>query len=688
MQFVHRDNEAKLEIQTMQPVFPKHKPELCSLWDPPSIVRSMYSLIPRRGKCDKLVDIYFRYFEQAIRVLHNSSFRSEYAFFWNSLNEVSDVASRQDLWNFVPQLLSVLCIAYSCYTAASNDSDDAFNEQWGAVRACKLVEDWLSTIRHKHSFELTHLRTQALLAVAFQTISMPVETIWKRTGTLVRSALMMGLHHEPAESEHVPFFECQQRRRLWAAVVELDLQASLLCGMPMSVRAHDYTCKPPWSLRDEELEPNMPGLPVPLTTLDGFKSQPPFIILATTLADRLNTADMLRDSTVDVDAINLLQNLQELRAQHHTPALNKSNKPCESCSATSSNFKSPGYLLNHIITDIHLHRSIVAINRRFVGHPDHSLVLHARGSLLRSSMTILSHLNTLDPRQNPAFVEAIQRTMENPSEDFEDAMSHGLTLWNYFLNLTLEDIKRAALIICIKLVMLRESSTNCFSFSNYPLRRTPAERSKADEAGETTVCYSAMAYAVDSTISTLARNALRLGNCLKDIVGLAVVLGLVESVTGPTTSMNEEDADLERKRRRYEGVRRGFFDGVRRCKERRYGKTPVGPILTFQSTNGLGADNADAQRDSGINQLPREQYQTYQSQSSSKETTNPGDIPSAAPPGSFDGINVNDITKDFTQQLGELDQSFFGHIGDVRSSAAAMEACDAPLDFNVDFLWF
>jgi hypothetical protein len=94
-------------------------------------------------------------------------------------------------------------------------------------------------------------------------LSAPPETIWTNAGTAVRMAMSMGLHCDPNEFPNISIFEGEQRRRLWATVVEIDLQTSLMSGCPALIREGDYNAVPPANLDDLQLYEEMTEHPVP-----------------------------------------------------------------------------------------------------------------------------------------------------------------------------------------------------------------------------------------------------------------------------------------------------------------------------------------------------------------------------------------------------------------------------------------
>lgn len=76
------------------------------------------------------------------------------------------------------------------------------------------------------------VRTLCLMVIAKQVYAMScheADTCWPLTGMTLRLALAMGLHISLEDS----------KRRLWAAVVYFEIRQTLVCGMPLMLRAVD-----------------------------------------------------------------------------------------------------------------------------------------------------------------------------------------------------------------------------------------------------------------------------------------------------------------------------------------------------------------------------------------------------------------------------------------------------------------
>src|ERR1700753_1290849 len=124
---------------------------------------------------------------------------------------------------------------------------------------------------------------------------------WTLLGHISRMAMTMGLHRDPSEfSQKISPYWAEQRRRIWFTILELDLQMSLQCSLPGSVRSDDYNCRPPLNINDDELYPDLQDLPThrPMdvhtdTRIQAFASRT--LALRSKVVDIINRIDSVTD---------------------------------------------------------------------------------------------------------------------------------------------------------------------------------------------------------------------------------------------------------------------------------------------------------------------------------------------------------------------------------------------------------
>lgn len=207
---------------------------------------SLLALVPDRETADKLVQEYIEYFENTYRVLHVPSFMRQYESFWQAPHEA--------LTEFVVILLLVLAAVYCV-----SPGDEKFNGRSSVRRetAAKMIDScdtWLKMQSQKH-VTLTTYQVNILLFLARRTNCIKIKREWAGAGHLLRIAQAAGFHREPTLlSTKISVFDQEMRRRLWATILELELQMSIDRGMPSAVGADGWDCRAPSNIDDEDFD--------------------------------------------------------------------------------------------------------------------------------------------------------------------------------------------------------------------------------------------------------------------------------------------------------------------------------------------------------------------------------------------------------------------------------------------------
>ena len=215
---------------------------------------TLRSMLPERDTVDSLVQLYFDTFETTYRILHMPTFRKNYHNFWEDPLKTSP--------GFVATLLLVIATVRCLnpptpYTYIGPGS----SARETAVGWIEASEFWLHQQSQKH-LTMTHFQIQCLLLLAKLVTSFKEKRIWTSAGTLMRFGMAAGLHRDPSLlGGKTSVFDQEMRRRLWATMVELELQASFDKGMPSATAGHPFDCKSPLNVHDEELTESSPQLP-------------------------------------------------------------------------------------------------------------------------------------------------------------------------------------------------------------------------------------------------------------------------------------------------------------------------------------------------------------------------------------------------------------------------------------------
>ncbi|RYO86624.1 hypothetical protein DL766_003517 [Monosporascus sp. MC13-8B] len=107
--------------------------------------------------------------------------------------------------------------------------------------------------------DLDDLRIQCLFLFARHATDVNNDKCWLSSDSLVRMAMHLGLHFDPAKHElsDIPSSEIEARRRLWATVLELEVQSSMDHGGCPSVDREHYDCAAPSNVDDADAEGNV-----------------------------------------------------------------------------------------------------------------------------------------------------------------------------------------------------------------------------------------------------------------------------------------------------------------------------------------------------------------------------------------------------------------------------------------------
>ncbi|EEP76861.1 predicted protein [Uncinocarpus reesii 1704] len=207
--------------------------------------------VPSRKIVDMLVHAYLRTFESVFRILHVPSFLRELSNHW-----VNPSSSTHE---FIIKLLLVMAAGIS-FLPDRNEMAPCRSTptQW-----ITTAETWLHSPFEKCRINTSGIQIYCLLLLARQTNGIGGDLIWISAGSLLRTAMHMGLHIGPSRLVGMSYYDQEIRRRLWATVLELLLQSSMDAGGLPLVQMQDIDCEPPSNLDDEQLDESNTTMTVP-----------------------------------------------------------------------------------------------------------------------------------------------------------------------------------------------------------------------------------------------------------------------------------------------------------------------------------------------------------------------------------------------------------------------------------------
>jgi hypothetical protein len=467
-------------------------------------------LLPPRSYCDRLIFIYCNHFERTMRVLHIPTFMRQYEQLWNNIN--SDSVSP----SFVPQLTAVMAMAYHM-DDAGKFIDDRDHRNYLKGAANELIQDWLDELSRKQRTQLSTLQVEVLLLLAKSLRGMHPEKLWSSTGALVRSAMVMGINLDPSTIKDYAPYQAEMRRRLWATILEIDLQASIATGMPIVLPSVDSNSLVPSNLNDLDFDESSTSLPSP-HSLDTYTDNIYQVILASSLPQRLRAVSMNQRSKPDLqEALTLGNEVEECinRIPQVVSLHNDSAAPLDG-----------GCLLHRVLLDLYLRRPVLGLYKSLVlGEHQHATTfaqIHRR--CLDYSMAILAY-------QDLYTLPALSSVTDSP-------MAHQ----NFFYRCCKMDVLWAALTCCQRIKVLKHTATGAFN-------------------GQSNHNIESLMKVIDNTINCLIDRIGENDSDIKDLTFLALTLRSVQ-----LPNANPNDAQLSNQRSH--ALQQAVLKTLNACRER------------------------------------------------------------------------------------------------------------------------
>ncbi|PVH98296.1 hypothetical protein DM02DRAFT_596304 [Periconia macrospinosa] len=207
----------------------------------PTITTELQASVPSKIVCDQLVQCYLRTLEGVIRVLHIPSFLREYETYWKNTESAKP--------SVLIKILLVCAIGVAFFTGPEQPRLHASSTKW-----IQAAESWLSAPHQKSRLNMAGLQIHILLLLARQLCSVDGDLIWISAGSLLRTAMHIGLHRDPQHFQNISKFHVEMRRRLWATVMEMTVQSSLDMGMPPMISTDEFDTQAPSNINDSELD--------------------------------------------------------------------------------------------------------------------------------------------------------------------------------------------------------------------------------------------------------------------------------------------------------------------------------------------------------------------------------------------------------------------------------------------------
>ena len=208
---------------------------------------NLLGLLPGRETVDHLVRLYLDTFDIAYHILHVPTFWREYQRLWE------DPQSARPAF-----IITILLMMAAVYCTSSREQStyigDSATVREAAILWIETCDGWLQLQSQKHVYlTIWQIRCLSLLAKMANTVKK--KRTWTLAGDLLRQAMSAGFHRDPnLLGAKVSVFDQEMRRRLWATMVELELQASIDRGLPSASAGFPSDVAHVLNVNDEDFE--------------------------------------------------------------------------------------------------------------------------------------------------------------------------------------------------------------------------------------------------------------------------------------------------------------------------------------------------------------------------------------------------------------------------------------------------
>ena len=213
----------------------------------------LYTLLPPHANVDQAVQDYFNSYERIYHIMHAPSFWQAYQDIWQIGIEN---APPHTLVLVLLMISAVSCLApKQPWTYVANSS----SAREKAIVITQACENWINRQSQKR-VTAADFQIRLLLHLTKQTTARKVKRTWTEAGTLLRFCMSAGLHRNP-ELIKKPTnpVEKELRCRIWATVVDFELQASFDRGMLSTAWLLQSDTPGPSNLKDEDIASNDPS---------------------------------------------------------------------------------------------------------------------------------------------------------------------------------------------------------------------------------------------------------------------------------------------------------------------------------------------------------------------------------------------------------------------------------------------
>lgn len=155
------------------------------------------------------------------------------------------------------------------------------------------AQTWLSGSLEKDRLNIIGIQIHCLTLLARQLFSIDGDLVAISAGSLITSAIQIGLHRDPKYLPSMWVLQAEIRRRLWATILELVVQSSLDSAIPTRITLDDFDTQAPSDINDDDIDEFTTI--VPTQASKSYITFSPQLMLFRSLPIRLKTLHLLNN---------------------------------------------------------------------------------------------------------------------------------------------------------------------------------------------------------------------------------------------------------------------------------------------------------------------------------------------------------------------------------------------------------
>ncbi|OJD30921.1 c6 transcription factor [Diplodia corticola] len=348
----------------------------------------LMAAFPAKVVADLLITRYFNVYDPGFHIIHGPTFQKQYDQHWLNPDETPVI--------WLGMAYAMMCIALQSYHRAGDEPPEYRGKTW----------DMSSEYRRRCAQCLLRADITTPVANTLETLILHVQAEYARSrdaevGVLVswtiivRLAMRMGYHRDPAPYRALSPFNGEMRRRVWCVVRKMDLLFSHQMGQPPMIRATDTSAELPRNIYDDELFEEMKSLPPsrPMTEATPCSYMIAKSRLVYGFSEVVEKSQVL--SCTSYDGITKLdQRLREIHAE--TP-------PHLQLRSMEESARDPATLImQRFSLELLYLKSQIVLHKKFLGPSrENARYAYSRRTCIDASMAMLRHQATIHHESQP-----------------------------------------------------------------------------------------------------------------------------------------------------------------------------------------------------------------------------------------------------------------------------------------------